>query len=89
MKGNFTRGTRYSVLAALSSEGIVTSHTIIGAFDGYQFQFAFEHFILPILGSAAMEEPCSIVVLDNCAIHKNLDFIQTVRRKGALVIFLP
>ena len=89
VKGNFTRGTRYSVLGALSSEGIVAAHIITGAFDSDQFQFAVDQFILPILGSAARQEPCSVVILDNCAIHKNADFIQAVRGKGALVIFLP
>lgn len=89
VKGNFTRGTRYSVLGALSSEGIVASHTITAAFDSDQFLFAFEQFILPLLGSAARQEPSSVVILDNCAIHKNPDFIEAVRGRGALVIFLP
>ena len=58
IKGNFTRGTRYSVLGAISIEGVKASQVITGAYDRDQFEFAMEHFILPLIGSAARNEPC-------------------------------
>ncbi|KAK3732892.1 hypothetical protein QZH41_012658 [Actinostola sp. cb2023] len=64
-KGNFTRGTRYSVLAALSTQGIQAAHSVVGAFDRSNFEFTMEMFVLPHVGSVAMGEPCSIVVFDN------------------------
>lgn len=88
-KGNFTRGTRYSVLAALSTEGIVASHTIIGAYNQEQFEFAMSTFVLPFVGSVANNEACSVVVLDNCAIHNSDEIIEAVRRKGGIMVFLP
>ena len=88
-RGNFTRGQRYSVLAALSTKGIISAHSIIGAYDRVQFEFCFEQFILPYVGSFAKNEDCSVVVLDNCTIHYSDRIIQMVRRKGGLIIFLP
>lgn len=89
MKGNFTRGTRYSVLSALGIQGVVGSHTITGAFNQEQFEFAVTNFILPSIGSCARRESCSVVILDNCAIHNSEDFFQAVRRRGGIVMFLP
>lgn len=89
VKGNFTRGTRYSVLSALSVQGVVASHTIIGAFNQRLFDFAVTNFILPFIGSCARRESCSVVILDNCTIHKSNEVIQAVRRRGGIVIFLP
>lgn len=89
MKGNFTRGTRYSVLSAISVEGIKASHAIVGAYNQEHFEFAMNQFILSFVGSAAGRECCSVVVLDNCAIHNSNEFIEAVRRKGGIVIFLP
>ncbi|KXJ06866.1 hypothetical protein AC249_AIPGENE23909 [Exaiptasia diaphana] len=48
-----------------------------------------EHFILPMIGSAARQEPNSVLVMDNCNIHYSDDMINAVRNKGGIVIFLP
>ncbi|XP_028516338.1 uncharacterized protein LOC114575526 [Exaiptasia diaphana] len=74
-KGNFTRGTRYSVLSAISVEGVIASHTIVGAYDQRQFEFAMTSFVLPHVGSVARREKCSVVIMDNCAIHTSNDVI--------------
>ena len=39
VKGNFTRGTRYSVLGAISTQGIKASHVVTGAYNREQFEF--------------------------------------------------
>lgn len=89
MKGNFTRGSRYSVLGAISTQGVVASHVILGAYNQAQFEFAFEHFILPHVGSVARREPCSVIVLDNCNTHYSFAVANAVRNKGRIIIFLP
>lgn len=89
VKGNFTRGSRYSVLSALSLQGIVGSHTISGAFDQQEFEFAIANFILPYIGSCARRESCSVVILDNCAIHNSEVVFEAIRRKGGIIMFLP
>lgn len=88
-KGNFTRGTRYSVLAAVSTKGIQAAHSIIGAYDRPNFEFAMETFVLPHVGSVAMGDPCSVVVLDNCQIHFSQAVHDMIRAKGGIVVFLP
>jgi hypothetical protein len=87
--GNFTRGKRFSVLAAMSTAGITVAHSIIGSYDMVQFEFCFENFIFPHIGSFAKHEKCSVVVMDNCSIHYSERIIQMVQGKGGLIIFLP
>lgn len=89
MKGNFTRGTRYSVLSAISTWGVIVSHVITGAFNREQFEFSMLNFVLPHIGSVARGDPCSVVVMDNCNIHYSDVVIEAIRLRGAIVIFLP
>ena len=88
-KDNFTRGTRFSVLAALSFDGIEAAHTIVGAYDRKMFEFAMEYFIIPMVGSFARNEKCSIVIMDNCNIHFSESIFDHIREKGGIVMFLP
>jgi len=53
-RGNFTRGTRYSVLAAVQTQGIQAAHSIVGAFDRQNFEFAMKHFVVPHVGSFSL-----------------------------------
>ena len=82
MKGHFTRGTRYSVLAALSTQGVHTAHSNVGAFDKYNFVFTMERFI-------ALREPRSIIVVVNCNIHYSQALFEMIRAKGGIVVLLP
>ena len=54
-KENFTRGTRYSVLAALSVDGIEAAHTIIGAYKREMFECVMLQFVFPKVGSCGMK----------------------------------
>ena len=89
VKGNFTRGSRYSVLSALNVQGVVASHTVVGSYDQKQYEFAVTNFILPFVGSCARKEPSSVVIMDNCTIHNSDIVIEAVRRRGGIVLFLP
>ncbi|XP_048581384.1 uncharacterized protein LOC125556694 [Nematostella vectensis] len=60
--GNFTRGTRFSVLAAVSMDGIKGAHAIEGAYDTAGFEFAMETFVAPSIGSCANGEDCSVTI---------------------------
>ena len=88
-KANFTRGSRYSVLGAVSLHGAQAAHVIAGAFDRANFEFAVEHFVAPLVGSLANGDDCSIVVLDNGPIHQSPEFLRMIRAKGRIVLFLP
>ena len=58
-------------------------------YDMVQFEFCFEQFILPCVGSFDKNEDCSVVVLDNCTIHYPDRILQMVRKKGGLIIYSP
>ena len=88
-KGNFTRGTKYSVLSALSVDGVQASHVIIGAFNRVQYEYAMEHFVVPLIGSLAHKERNSVVVMDNCNIHKSARVLEMIRQQGGIAVFLP
>ena len=88
-RGNFTRGTRYSVLGAVSTQGFQATHSVVGAFDKHNFEFAMEQFVVPHVGSVALGEPCSVVVLDNCHIHYSQAVCEMIRAKGGIRVFLP
>ena len=88
-RGNFTRGKRYSVLSAMSADGVKAAHVIVGPYDRENFEIAVERFIAPMIGSCANGDPYSVVVLDNCAIHQSPEFIAMVRARGGIVVFLP
>ncbi|KAK3735258.1 hypothetical protein QZH41_008884 [Actinostola sp. cb2023] len=88
-KGNFTRGTRFSVLCAISSKQTEMAHVIVGPFNSRQFEYAVEHFLVPLIGSAAHKEPCSVVVIDNCPLHYSNVALDLIRSAGGIVVFLP
>ncbi|EDO39654.1 predicted protein [Nematostella vectensis] len=87
--GNFICGTRFSVLAAVSMDGIKGAHAIEGAYDTAGFEFAMETFVAPSIGSCANGEDCSVVVMDNCAIHKSDHLLRIIRERGGIATLLP
>ena len=88
-RGNFTRGTRYSVLGAIAVDDLKTAHVIEGAYNKQQFEYAMENFVLPHVGSFANKERWSVIVMDNCRIHHSQRVFELVRQKGGMTVFLP
>ena len=70
-------------------EGVVASFVVNGAYTAELFKFAFRQAFLAHVGNFAAGEPRSIVICDNCAIHKNQQFKDMVRARGGIVHFLP
>lgn len=89
MVGDFVREDRYSVVAALDINGIVATHTVSTAFNTTSFNFFMEYFVGPHIGRFALNEPRSVVVLDNCRIHDSNETINLVRNRGGIILFLP
>lgn len=88
-KGNFTRGTRYSILGAIAVDGVKAGHAIEGAYNQEQFEYAMEQFVLPHVGSFANKERSSVIVMDNCRIHQSQRVFELIRQKGGMTVFLP
>jgi len=74
-------------LDAVSIDGVKTAHTVVGAYDRVNFEFAIEQFVVPIVGSFANGK--KIVQLWYCPIHYSPAVLRMVRSKGGIVLFLP
>jgi hypothetical protein len=83
----FVRGVGYSVLPALTIDGFLSAEVVEGAFTKETFQrFILRevvHFMNPYPGKN------SILVMDNCQIHKSRVLARILRGMGMRVMFLP
>jgi transposase len=79
----FVRGRSYSVLAAISSDGVICWQIKEGGYNADEFSSFANKVLAPMLVST------DIVILDNCKIHKDTRFFAAVRQRGANVLFLP
>ncbi|KAG2744232.1 hypothetical protein P692DRAFT_201722169 [Suillus brevipes Sb2] len=78
----FVRGDRYSLVAAITTEGYVSAHVVEGSFDGETFLAFVAVKLLPYMNPFPGER--SVLVLDNCRIHHNEDLQELVQNAGKL-----
>lgn len=76
-------GTRLSLIAALTPEGMGAAMTIEGAVDGAVFQVYVRDFLVPQL------RPGQVVIMDNLSVHKSTRVRQLVEAQGCTLVFLP
>ncbi|KAG2351430.1 hypothetical protein BDR07DRAFT_1319566, partial [Suillus spraguei] len=74
----FVHGDRYSLVAAITTEGYMAAHAVEGSFDSESFMsllqqkwcmFFLAFLLLPYMNPFPAER--SVLVLDNCRIHHN------------------
>jgi len=82
----FGRGNRYSVLPALSLEGIIYATIKQGSFDGEAF-ITFLRGLLPRMNP--YPAPNSVLVMDNCQIHHVEEVEDICRERGVRLLYLP
>jgi len=82
----FVRGTKYSILPALSLDGILHLEVIDNAVTGEDF-FRFIQGLLPRMNAWPL--PRSVLVIDNASIHKVAGIRELVEEHGARLLFLP
>jgi len=82
----FQRGDRYSVLPAMTMDGVLYLHVIRGSFSG-------ESFLAYVAGLVKLmnpyPEPRSVLVMDNCAIHHVEGVAELCEERGVKLIYLP
>ena len=83
------RGTRYSAIGILSTEGVEDVYITEESVDGDTFLHFVRTCLLPLLQSFDGYSSKSVVVLDNASIHHVTPVIETIRSVGAIVRFLP
>jgi len=85
-KSFFIRGKRYSVLPAISLDGILHVSIIEGSFTTETFT----DFIDGLLDKMnAYPGPNSVIVMDNCRIHKSEEVREMIEARGMHCVYLP
>lgn len=79
----YCRGSKYSIISAISSTSIVASLYCEGSIDGELYAGFIEKCLAPELTSAHK------VILDNVAFHKVKEAEDLIRATGAEIIYLP
>ena len=83
------RGTRYSAIPIISTEGIHDVYIAEGSINGERFAKFIERYLLPILQPFNGINPHSVVIMDNANIHHVEEVTQLIEACGARLIFLP
>lgn len=84
----FLRGQRFSVLPALSTEGMIALEIFEGSVTKERFFRFIDEQIAPIL--TPYPGPRSVVILDNCAIHHDEELRRIVVEEcNAKLVYLP
>ena len=85
----FYRGSKVTLVGAISPNKVVTLMTLDGSLDGAAFQVFIDHFLLPNLWAGA------VVVMDKLAIHRMASVASKIESvsavadmKGASVVYL-
>ena len=72
-----------TLVAGLSTDGIIAPMVMDGAMDGEMFSAYVETLLAPCL------MPGDIVIMDNLPAHKSCNAKQAIEARGATLIFLP
>lgn len=83
----FVRGLKYSMVAAMTTEGMMASRVIEGAFDFTQFWAYIFDDLIPTMNP--FPGPRSVLVLDNARIHHNPAMAERLTLFGIKIEFLP
>ena len=86
----FHRGQRISsIIAALTTEGVVSTEITKGTVDGNKFTEFVHGKIITEMMPFDGENSKSIVILDNCSIYHVLEDETSLKQAGILVYYLP
>ena len=83
------RGTRYSAIPLVSTEGIHDVYIAEGSMNGERFAHFIEQCLLPMLQPFNGINPHSVVIMDNASIHHVENVTQLIEAQGARLVFLP
>ena len=83
------RGKHVSLIAFMSTMGVLDCKIMDGGVDGDAFYSFVEKHLLPHLMPFNGQNPHSVLVMDNCAIHHVSRTVKMLCETGALIHFLP
>lgn len=82
----FLRGAKYSILPALSLDGILHLEVLDKAISGDDFR-QFVEGLLPRMNEWPL--PHSVLVIDNASIHKVAGIREMIEERGVRLLYLP
>ncbi|PPR00338.1 hypothetical protein CVT24_004359 [Panaeolus cyanescens] len=82
----FIRGIRYSILPALSLDGIIALEVLDEPFTSESFR---DFIALLLERMNPWPERNSVIIMDNAKIHKSVEIEEMVRNRGMRIVFLP
>lgn len=85
-KGHFKRGKKYSVLPAISLDGILDISVVEGSFNTRLFE-DFVESLVGVMNPYPLAN--SVLIMDNCKIHKSQYVADLCESKGIELVFLP
>ena len=85
----FNRGVRTSVIAAISSTGLIGYELHTGGVSGEEFYDFVRGTLIPNMNPFDGDSDNSILILDNCSIHHVESVLTLLQQSGILVLFLP
>jgi len=83
----FSKGEKFSILSAFTTEGFLSQHIIKGSFDFVMFFFVISDVLLPRCNPFPGKN--SVTVMDNCEIHRHELIRETIEDTGCRLIILP
>ena len=85
----FWRGQHVSAIAAMTVRGILDIYVTSGSVNGDVFAEFTEKHLIPHLQPFDGVNPNSIVIMDNCAVHRVPEIVEMIEDVGAMIHFLP
>ena len=83
------RGERISSIAAMSVDGIIPLESHKGSVNAEVFADFIRGSLVPQMRAFDGESTTSVVVMDNCSIHRTELVMDLLKEAGIVVIFLP
>ncbi|TKA51273.1 hypothetical protein B0A53_05576 [Rhodotorula sp. CCFEE 5036] len=81
------RGKKFSMVAALGVDRMLVTRTVEGAFNSLSFYDFVTDDLSPFLEPYPGKN--SVIVMDNCSIHKSALLSSTLQALGVLLVFIP
>ncbi|KAJ7195586.1 hypothetical protein C8J57DRAFT_1547220 [Mycena rebaudengoi] len=83
---DFIRGDRYTLTAAMSTQGYIATRIVLGSMDAFDFFDFIVEDVLPLMNPYPDSQ--SVLVLDNCRIHHTDLLKEVLNESGVMILFL-
>jgi len=86
-RGFYLKGIKYSCIAAMSLNGMLTYQTVQGGYARERFLHFLETFLFPLMNPWPGAD--SVLVMDNASFHHVAEVQQACDARGIRIVFLP